>query len=169
MTKATPWEPDPRKMGNWAAMFEPARQTGQPPGPTPTQAFDDAALDDGSEPGPAEYRPWILQRGRSRPAMMLHLRRFELRSGLWQGWALSYPSLNAVEYVGARIVSLDFGTRQFIVEGMGLDELVDRLQLGVVTVIQEYASTVWPDRRDESVVTAIRRAGPANGQGHPTA
>ena len=40
-----------------------------------------------------EYKPWVLQRGRGRPAMMLHLRRFEPKSGLWCGWQIAYPHL----------------------------------------------------------------------------
>lgn len=89
-----------------------------------------------------EYRPWVLQRGRSRPALMLHLRRYEPKSGLWIGWQLAYPHLVAVEYVGDRMLSLDFGTRQFVIEGTGLDELARHMQTGSVLVVQEFSSAV---------------------------
>lgn len=158
------WEPDPKKMGNWQAMFEPARRNGQPPGPPPAAgATDDAAEDGATAPDPREYHPWMLQRGRSRPAMMLELRRFERRSGLWQGWVLSYPSLQAVEYLGERMLSLDFGMRKFVLEGDGLSELTARLQQGIVLTVQEYSGDIWPERPTGPVITAIRRAGMENG------
>lgn len=90
-----------------------------------------------------EYKPWVLQRGRGRPAMMLHLRRYEPKSGLWCGWQIAYPHLVAVEYTGDKMLSLDFGTRQFLIEGTGLDELARHLQQGTVLVIQEYSDRVW--------------------------
>jgi hypothetical protein len=107
----------------------------------------------------SEYQPWVLQRGRSRPAMMLHLRRFEPRSGLWMGWELSYPHLVAAEYTGDKLLSLDFGTRQFMLEGSGLDELARHLQTGGVLLIQEYAMAIWPGRPGGSCVSAIRKIG----------
>lgn len=90
-----------------------------------------------------EYRPWVLQRGRSRPALMLHLRRYEPKSGLWTGWQLSYPHLVAVEYTGDSLLSLDFGTRQFIIEGTGLTELARHLQTGSVLMVQEFSAKIW--------------------------
>lgn len=90
-----------------------------------------------------EYRPWILQRGRTRPVMMLHLRRFDTRSQLWQGWQMSYPHLVAVEYTGDTMLSLDFGTRQFMIEGTGLDELARNLQSGTVLIVQQYTENIW--------------------------
>ena len=157
------WEPDPKKMGNWQAMFEPARRGGQPPEPPPASADGGAREDGATAPDPREYHPWMLQRGRSRPAMMVELRRFEPRSGLWQGWVLSYPSLHAVEYMGERMLSLDFGLRKFVLEGDGLSELTARLQQGVVLAIQEYCEKVWPQRPAGPIVSAIRRAGMENG------
>ena len=104
--------------GQWREMFEPQRSPGAARAAPPPEC-DDLELDDDRELDLANYKPWLVQRGRSRPAMMLHLRRYEARSGLWMGWAMSYPSLIAAEYVGDRMVSLDFGTRQFMIEGEG--------------------------------------------------
>ncbi|MGA0546829.1 hypothetical protein ACO2Q1_16280 [Brevundimonas sp. VNH65] len=166
MTNQGPWEPDVNKMGNWRAMFEPPRRDGQPPPDAPAAASipDDAAMEDESSDGVArEYRPWLLQRGRSRPAMMLGLRRFDARSGLWQGWGLPYPSLLAVEYVGDRMLSLDFGSRQFMIQGHGLSTLARHLKQGIVTVIQEHAASVWPGPTEGPVVTSIMKVG-----GEPT-
>lgn len=104
-----------------------------------------------------DYKPWVLQRGRSRPPMMLHLRRFEPRSGKWMGWQVSYPHLIAVEYVGDTMLSLDFGTRHFVIEGVGLDEVARRLQDGSVLAIQEYAQSIWPSQGAGPVVVSVRR------------
>ena len=150
------WEPDPNKMGNWRSMFEQSR--GATPGreASPTPPPDDTPLDDtAASHDLTSYKPWLLQRGRSRPSLMLGLRRFEARSGLWQGWGLSYPSLQAVEYIGDRMLSLDFGTRQFMLEGHGLDELERRLAEGTVVTIVEYAAQVWATKPDGPIVTAI--------------
>lgn len=167
MTEHNPhsWEPDPRKVGNWRAMFEPPRN-GEPPGPSAAApAYDDTLpADDAADLDPKQYRPWLLQRGRSRPAMMLELRRYEPRSGLWQGWAMSYHGLHGVDFIGDRMLSLDFGSRQFVVEGRGLDTLARHLALGTVQGITEYAASIWPGRPEGPVVTAIRRVGT---QGEP--
>lgn len=164
------WEPDPRNVGHhWRDMFAPPRGAapGQPASPPPPQP-DDAALDDGSPSHDlTSYKPWLLQRGRSRPSLMLGLRRFDGRSGLWQGWGLSYPALQTVEYMGDRMLSLDFGSRQFMLEGRGLDELARRISEGSVLVIFEYAAQVWPTLPDGPVVTGIRPMGPPNGEAPP--
>jgi hypothetical protein len=109
------------------------------------------------------YRPWVLQRVKSRPAMLLHLRRFEPRSGMWTGWALSYPSLIAVEYIGERMVSLDFGARQFMIEGEGLDQMIGALQEATVTALQEYNAAVWPAKSAGPLIASIRRLGVPGG------
>lgn len=113
--------------GNWRDLFE---ERGRPAGgsaaPPPRVEPDDVEL----APDLSVYRPWTLQRGSSRPALMLELRRYEPRSGLWSGWQLAYPTLVAAEYTGDRLLSLDFGTRQFVIEGRGLDELARHLQIG---------------------------------------
>ena len=109
------------------------------------------------------YRPWVLQRGQGRPAMMLDLRRYEPKSGFWSGWAIAYPQLAAVEYVGDKMLSLDFGLRKFVLEGDGLRELTERLQQGAVLAIQEYARDVWPRRPDGPFISTIRRVGPEAG------
>lgn len=88
---------------------------------------------------------------------MLELRRFEPRSGLWLGWQLSYPHLVAVEYVGDRMLSMDFGTRHFAIEGEGLCELSRQLQSGSVIAVQEYAPTVWPIRPTDAIITKVRK------------
>lgn len=141
-------------MSNWQDIFEPKRGTGMPPLPSAEPvSVDDVDLSFDLD----VYRPWIIQRGRSRPPMMLELRRYEPRSGLWSGWQLSYPHLVAIEYVGDRMLSMDFGTRHFVIEGQGLRELARQTQCGAVLAIQEYASAVWPNRPSNPIVTAIRR------------
>jgi hypothetical protein len=102
----------------------------------------------------------VLQRGRSRPAMMLHLRRFEPKSGLWMGWQLAYPHLVAVEYIGDKMLSLDFGGRQFMIQGNGLGELARHLQNGSVLMVQEYCDKAWAARGDGGLVNSIAKVGP---------
>ena len=160
---------DDQNPTNWRGMFEQGRASGRclggdtmnaPPPPKREEPPDDDAL----HLDLTDYKPWILQRGRSRPTMLLDLRRYEAKSGMWMGWQLSYPHLNAVEYIGDRMLSLDFGTRQFVIEGSGLDELVRHLQLGTVITIQEYNGTIWPARPSGAVITAINKmTGKPNG------
>lgn len=158
-----PWQPDPRSVGtNWQeSLFGQARPGGALPGqPAASAPPDDAALeDDATAPDLQTYRPWIIQRGRSRTASMLGLRRFDPRGGHWLGWGLPYHGLFAVEYVGDRLVTLDFGMRQFVIEGRGLDELARRIKQGAVAMVMEYAPTIWPDAPPGPVVTGIQRVG----------
>lgn len=145
--------------GGWREMFE--ERGGRPPGPavmTPPVEPDDIEL----APDVSVYRPWTLQRGRSRATLMLELRRYEPRSGLWSGWQLSLPSLIAIEYTGDILMSLDFGTRQFVIEGRGLDELARQFHQGSVVAVQEYAAEFWPSRPAGPIVSAIRRVGATN-------
>lgn len=155
------WEPDPQKVGNWRSMFEADRGGKAPGAPAPTTRREipreQAPDDDASELDPSIYRPWILQRGRSHPAMMLEFRRYEPRSGLWTGWAIAYPLLVGLEYTGDKMLSLDFGTRQIIIQGTGLDELARHIQLGAVVAIQEHAAAVWPIFSEGACITGIRR------------
>lgn len=164
MPPTTPqgWEPEPEKMGNWREMFEP-RAPGAKPGTAPPSPglAPEPPDEDGLALEMADYKPWIIMRGRSRPAMMLHMRRFEPKSGLWVGWALSYPSLIAAEYIGDRMVSLDFGTRQFVIEGNGLGELVGHLQQGTVLALREYSAQVWPKAAEGPFISSIQRVGAA--------
>lgn len=146
--------------GRWQDAFEPGR--GRVGGGAPPSAVGGDPLDAEPAIDLAEYRPWVLQRVRSRPAMLLHLRRLELRSGLWMGWAMSYPHLQAVEYVGDQMLSLDFGTRHFVVQGLGLGQLIEPLQQGMVTALIEYSGAVWPQRPDGPVITSIQRLGGPN-------
>lgn len=124
---------------------------------------DEPPDDDEREIDLSEYKPWVLQRGRGRPALMLNLRRFDAKAAMWTGWAIAYPQLAAVEYVGDRMLSLDFGPRKFVLEGEGLAELVDRLQQGAVLAIQEYCDRLWPRQPVGAFVSAIRLAGMAQG------
>jgi hypothetical protein len=137
---------------NWREMFE--DRNGEPRGSAPPSAAAEEPLD------AAEYRPWIVQRGRTQPALLLNLRRYDPRSGLLLGWQASYPYLVAADYVGERMISLDFGTRHFVIEGTGLGELLRHLQQGTVLAIQEYCPQVWPQRPDGPVVTAIKKVEP---------
>lgn len=149
----------PAPLGSFDDGHDPAlRQAGgEPPHAplSPEEITDEAAMALALDT--AEYKPWVLQRGRSRPALMLHLRRYEPKSGLWMGWQLSYPHLIAVEYVGDKMLSLDFGTRQFVIEGNGLDELARHLQSGSVLLLQEFSNGVWKQTLERPIVTAIKR------------
>lgn len=146
---------------HWREMFEQPRDSGGRPAagvpPAPLPPREDAD-DDPLASDLTAYRPWILQRGRGRPAMMLHLRRYEARSGLWTGWAMPYPGLLAVEYVGDRMLSLDFGMRQFIVQGVGLDQLLGPLQQGAVLALHEHSAAVWAQPTGPCI-SSIRRVG----------
>ena len=154
------WQPDESRMGNWREMFEPKGNAhrGEEDGaafadrrPREEIPPDEDAAIDGSE-----YRPWILQRGRTRPAMMLELRRFEPKSGMWHGWMMSYPSLVAVEFTGTTLVSLDFGNRQFLIEGLELAGMIDHLQSGTVMKLVEYSKAIWPVRDGGPVISSVR-------------
>lgn len=140
-------------MSNWRDRFDEGRD-GRPDAMPPPVVGDD---DDGLAPDMRQYRPWIVQRGRTRPALLLNLRRFEPKSGLLIGWQASYPHLVAADYVGERMLSLDFGSRQFVIEGTHLGELVHHLQQGTVLAIQEYSARVWPEPPAGPVVTVINK------------
>ncbi len=134
-----------------------------PPSPptAPAPPSPELPLDDDLPLDMAEYRPWVLQRGLARQAALLNLRWFDPRAGMWLGCAMAYPQLIAAEYVGERMVSLDFGKRQFVLEGEQLGELIRRIQEGSVIAIQEYAPAVWPQRPAGPYIASIRRIGPA--------
>lgn len=153
------WEPDPSKLGNWREQL--MKDRGAPLGGAAPQAPAPAPIEfapevDPTAPDPAEYKPWIVQRGRSQPAMMLEFRRYEPRSGLWSGWAISYPHLVTLEYTGDKLLSLDFGSRHVVIEGQGLDELARYIQQGVVLTIQEHAAAIWSATPKGPAVSAIR-------------
>lgn len=154
-----------RPLGGYDDGFDPtqhqARSEMPRPPLTPEEITDEAAMALALDA--PEYRPWVLQRGRGRPAMMLHLRRYEPKSGLWCGWQIAYPHLVAVEYTGERMLSLDFGQRQFVIEGTGLDELNRHLQTGSVLMVQEYNGKAWPTRGEGGVITSIVRVGREGG------
>ena len=136
--------------------YDPGREAGatrQQAPSSPETVTDEAALALALDS--SEYRPWILQRGRSRPALMLHLRRYEQKSGLWVGWQVAYSHLVAVEYVGDTMLSLDFGTRQFVIQGTGLNELTRHLQAGSVLLVQEWAKEAWISQDDVNTVNSI--------------
>lgn len=152
------WEPDPRRMGNWRSMFEQPNR-GAPQVPAPPETGDASPVADVETPplDTKEYRPWVIQRGRSQASMMLHLRRYERRSGLWMGWVLPYYSLHAVEYVGDQMLSLDFGARQFMLEGAGLNQAVDFIQQGLILAMLEYNSSIWPEiSAGHNIISSIR-------------
>ena len=130
---------------------------GEPSPPPPSPAPMEPQIDEDLSLDHAEYRPWVLQRGRTRPAALLDLRWYDARGGLWLGCAIAYPHLAAAEYIGDRMISLDFGKRQFVLEGEGLNELVRRIQEGSVISIQEYAASVWPTRPVGPYISAIKR------------
>jgi hypothetical protein len=138
--------------GNWRDMFEGGRDGRAVPPPT------SPVPEGGEEPVATDlvvYRPWIIQRARTRPALLLNLRKFDPKSGLLLGWQASYPYLVTADYVGEQMLSLDFGRRQFVIRGNDLTELVRHLQQGTVLAIQEYSAKVWPELPPGPVVTAI--------------
>jgi hypothetical protein len=144
---------------NMGGNIPPAQQDGFAPTHAPAPQRDEPDDDGAPALDMNVYRPWTLQRGRGRPSMLLDLRRYEPKSGLWIGWQMAYPHLIAVEYIGDKMLSLDFGTRQFMIEGRGLDELARHLQQGSVVNVVEYSERVWGERRDEGVITSITRIG----------
>ena len=164
---------------NWRDMFEQgrsgARGIGAPQQPPHMPPPSQSSLSHGELNGHASapydydgapaldlsvYKPWVLQRGRGRPSMLLELRRYEPKSGLWIGWQIAYPHLIAVEYIGDKMLSLDFGTRQFMIEGQGLDQLARHLQQGTVQTVVEYAREVWRERDAGPIITKIVRVMP---------
>lgn len=152
-------QPHGRLLGSYDDGFDPRQRHlgAEMPRPplTPEEITDEAAMALALDA--PEYKPWVLQRGRGRPAMMLHLRRYEPKSGLWCGWQIAYPHLVAMEYTGDRMLSLDFGARQFVIEGSGLHELARHLQLGSVLMVQEFAKGVWSGIAGTSLIEAIRQ------------
>jgi len=152
---------------NWRDRFEPQRDIGgsamgAPPSP-PHRSPDGEFEDDGVGVDPSAYQPWTLQRGRSRPSMMIDFRRYEPRSGLWSGWAFAYPHLVGIQYTGSRLLSLDFGSAHVVVEGDGLDQLARYIQQGTVLSVQEFAPMIWPTRPQSGLVSIIRQVGKNEG------
>lgn len=142
-------------MANWQDMFEPRKTAMVGQVSTATSATTAAPTDEGvPAPDLQVYHPWILQRGRSRPAMFLDFRRFDPKSGLLMGCQMSYPMLTSIEYTGDRLLSLDFGQRKFVIEGSGLIDLARHLQQGIVLAVQEFSEAVWKTT-PVSVVTRI--------------
>lgn len=129
-------------MSNWQDMFEPRRPE-SPAVPTPQEVVQDPADETAPAPDPRAYHPWIVQRGRGRPALLLDFRQFEPKSGLLIGCQMPYHHLAGIEYLGDRMVTLDFGLRHFVIEGVGLSELTRHLQQGTVLAIQEYSERIW--------------------------
>lgn len=148
-------------MANWQDMFEPRKTAMVGQVSTATSATTAAPTDEGvPAPDLQVYHPWILQRGRSRPAMFLDFRRFDPKSGLLMGCQMSYPMLVSIEYTGDRLLSLDFGQRKFMIEGTGLIDLARHLQQGIVLAVQEYSEAVWRARPVGGAVTRIVRLEP---------
>lgn len=142
--------------GSWMERFNQERAGGRSVGGTPssTDLPREQPDDDGLQVDRTAYRPWVLQRGRG-PSMLLDLRRYEPKSGMWSGRVVAYPHLAGLEYTGDRMVSLDFGKRCFVLTGQGLDELVRHLQRGIVMAVQEYAQAYWPQRPNGPMISAI--------------
>jgi hypothetical protein len=60
-----------------------------------------------------------------------------------------------IDYIGDKMVSLDFGKRQFVLEGEGLAELPMWLQQGLVLTVQEFSSTIWTEGGEGPIVRRI--------------
>lgn len=141
---------------HWTDMFEQPRQHGRASAPPLTvQSSDDDQ--DTPDYDVSIYRPWIVQRGRSRPPMMLEFRRYEPRSGLWSAWAIAYPMLLGLEYTGDCLLSLDFGSQKIVLEGYGLQDLSRQIQNGSVVAIQEYCQDFWNCDRTKPIIRKIKR------------
>ena len=135
---------------NWQDAFRPKGGGSETPPPFPPSVPPDPDDDDLAPlPDPSSYRPWILQRGRGRPAMFLDLRKFDGRTGEIIGSQVSYPSLMAIDYLGEHLVSLDFGHRHYVIEGSGLGELARRLQQGAVLAIR-------PSRPEAAILARLK-------------
>lgn len=144
-------------MSSWQEMLEPRR-----PAPAATPSANSAAVAEAEPadetappPDPKAYQPWLLQRGRTRPALLLDFRRFDPKSGLLIGCQMPLMHLAAIDYIGDRMVTLDFGPRQFVIEGVGLSDLIRHLQQGTVLAIQEFSERTWPQGAQGSMVTRI--------------
>lgn len=145
-------------MANWQDMFEPRKAAMVGQVSTATSASTAAPTDEGvPAPDLQVYHPWILQRGRSHPAMFIDFRRFDPKSGLLMGCQMSYPMLMSMEYTGDKLLSLDFGQRKFVIEGSGMIDLARHLQQGIVLAVQEYSETVWKGRPEAGAITRIAR------------
>lgn len=145
---------------NWQELFEQRRiGKGAEPdnSPMPADPSEPQEHELAPAPDPQAYRPWLLQRSRSRPVMFLDLRRVEPRTGGLIGCQMGYPYLTAIDYLGDRMVSLDFGVRQFVIEGTGLDALASWLQQGMVLAIQEYSPRIWPQTPSGPIVRVINQ------------
>lgn len=146
-------------MNTWQEMYE-RKAPPAPVGGARVGGTDDVPHQ--LDPEPTEYRPWVLQRGSGRPAMLLDLRRFEPKTGTLTGSLVSYPQLMAVDYWGDRVVTLDFGSRHYVIEGTGLGDLPRWLQQGAVLAIQEYSARIWPLEIGGPTVHRISSIGPEN-------
>lgn len=145
-------------MANWQDMFEPRKAAMVGPVSSATSLGTAAPTDEGvPAPDLQVYHPWILQRGRSHPAMFIDFRRFDPKSGLLMGCQMSYPMLTSIEYTGDKLLSLDFGMRKFMIEGTGLIDLARHLQQGIVLAVQEYSEAVWKVAPEVNAVIRIAR------------
>lgn len=145
-------------MSNWQDMFEPRKAPMVGPISNTTSTSTAAEADEGvPAPDLQVYHPWLLQRGRSHPAMFIDFRRFDPKSGLLIGCQMSYPMLTSMEYTGDKQLSLDFGQRKFMIEGSGLIDLARHLQQGIVLAIQEYSDSVWKEKQLSAFVSRIAR------------
>lgn len=149
-------------MSKWQDMFEPRRAEMVGEVRTSTSLGTAAPTDEGvPAPDLQVYHPWILQRGRSHPAMFIDFRRFDAKSGLLMGCQMSYPLLMSIEYTGDKLLSLDFGQRKFVIEGVGMIDLARHLQQGIVLAIQEYSTAIWEVKPEVgAIVTRIVRVEP---------
>lgn len=147
---------------NWEEFYKRSPASGTP------SVKEDAQDEFDELPGidPREYKPFFLQRGRSRPAMFLDLRSIDPRSGALTGTMLSYPQLVAVDYVDDHTILLDFGMRHVRIEGEGLAELIARLHSGSVSVVQAWSPKIWgaEEPKGKPIVRSITYLG--LGQGH---
>jgi hypothetical protein len=142
-------------MNNWKEMLDKRARLENHHIPFEDQPLMD--IDLASELDTTRYQPWTIQRSRGRPVMFLDLQWIEPKTGTLVGCQVSYPHLVAVEYIGDQMVSLDFGSRKFVIEGTGLGELSRWLQQGLVQSIQEYAQSKWAEKPDGPIVKRIVR------------
>jgi hypothetical protein len=101
-------------MNNGQDMFEPRRPE-SPAAITPQGIADDPIDEAAPAPDPRNYQPWIIQRGRWRPALLLDFRQFEPRGGMLTGCQMPYHHLAGIDDLGDGMVSLDYGVLQFVI------------------------------------------------------
>lgn len=127
-----------------------------PPPPQPiTPAPADALGDDESV-----YRAFRTDRtGRAQRAVEIRL--FEPRLGIEEGYLLAMPQFIQAHFIHTDHVVLHFAHTVFEVEGRGVRQLVELLKHGILSTVQEWNGSRWPEPpASEPKITRIRAITP---------